>query len=462
MRNWCRGIFEKAVTLVIVMLATPALAEDPIIIDWTVFDYADTVADITPAPHFGNCTLCRSDFLATYAQAESQGLPVAVMLRDVTAPVNGSKTPGALNDLMTPANGGVNRLDYVFSDYESSTDDQDVLDTVSLVRNNPNPAYNQARIGNYGDYPVTNDPTFPFSNQHNRSGDAAFYLSSGLDVAQPFIYPYEYFSNHFNRPDQFGTYRSPNKRSALFWAPLERLSLTKKVLPEGHLLVPWIAGFISWDNYSADPPEKVDLEALVQHIRLRGSDGYASFRSKFYTDADNGSFGSWIDSYTDEDYRVDSRIAWDSLDDIFAVPGDTTILNLETDKTVGVEWSGIQRGDQVEILISNLSSSSVVLDLPDIAGLPDFAPQVAAGTHQRFRYTATIALPGDFDLDGDVDGVDFLQWQRDDGDASSLSDWQAGFGNGSIVVATALAVPEPSTLVLLAMSFVFIGTTNKK
>ena len=403
MADWHLRILQKTWSFALVFLVTPAFADDSIIIDWTVVDYADTVADITPAPHFGNCNLCRSDFLATYAQAEAMGKPVAVMMRDVTAPVNGSKTPGALADLMTPADGGVNRLDYVFADYESSTDDQDVLDTVSLVRNNPNPAYNQARIGNYWDYPVTNDPTLPYADQHDRSSDAAFYLSSGLDVAQPVLYPYEYFVNHYNRPDQHSTL-SPNKRSALFWAPLERVSLTKKVLPAGHLLVPWTGGFISYDGFSADPPEKVDLEALIQHIRLRGSDGYATFRSKFYASDDNGSLGSWIDSYTDEDYRVDSRIAWDDLDDIYAVPGETTILNLETDKVAGVEWSGIQRGNQVEILISNLGSSAVTLDLPSIAGLPDFAPSVAAGSHQRFRFTAI--LPGDFNADGNIDGDD--------------------------------------------------------
>ena len=459
MKNWHNINLGKTLTLVFALLATQAAAQNPIIVDWTLDDFNDSAADIVPMPHYGTSQNKRFDHLDTYAQVESMGLPVVAMMRNVTAPVTGTYT-WSLNDLMTPADGGANRLDYLFADYENSTDDQDVLDTINLVRSNPDPAYNQARIGNYRDYPVAIDPTLPFAHQHDRSGEAAFYLSSGLDIAQPNAYPYEYFVNHFNRPDQHATL-SPNKRSALFWAPLERVSLTKKVLPDGHLLVPWLGGFISWDNYEADPPEKVDLEAMVQHVRLRGSDGYATFRSKLYTDADNGSYGSWIDGYSDDDYRVDSLIAWDLLDDIFAVPGETTILNLETDKTAGVEWSGVQRGDQVEILISNLTGSPVTLDLPDIAGLPDFAPSVAPWSHQSFRYTATTTPLGDFDQDGDVDGADFLQWQRDGGDANGLSDWQAGYGNAAVITAATLTVPEPSTLVLLAMSFVYIGATRR-
>jgi len=55
--------------------------------------------------------------------------------------------------------------------------------------------------------------------------------------------------------------------------------------------------------------------------------------------------------------------------------------------------------------------------------------------------------PGDFDADGDVDGNDFLVWQRGLGsthDAADLADWRANFGSGS--VGAAAAVPEPGAL----------------
>ncbi len=63
---------------------------------------------------------------------------------------------------------------------------------------------------------------------------------------------------------------------------------------------------------------------------------------------------------------------------------------------------------------------------------------------------AAAGDPGDFDTDGDVDGADFLKWQRDDATAGGLSDWQAGYGTGA-AVASLSTVPEPSSCLLLLM-----------
>jgi hypothetical protein len=59
--------------------------------------------------------------------------------------------------------------------------------------------------------------------------------------------------------------------------------------------------------------------------------------------------------------------------------------------------------------------------------------------------TVTLAQPGDFDNDGDVDGRDFLVWQRNPS-LGSLGDWQANYGAGSLSASTAM--PEPSAFVL--------------
>lgn len=78
-------------------------------------------------------------------------------------------------------------------------------------------------------------------------------------------------------------------------------------------------------------------------------------------------------------------------------------------------------------------------------------------------------LVGDFDLDNDVDGRDFLMWQRNPS-VGSLAQWQAGYDESPLVAgaegdvligaedgpAHLLAVPEPSVLVLLLPSFVGI------
>ena len=64
---------------------------------------------------------------------------------------------------------------------------------------------------------------------------------------------------------------------------------------------------------------------------------------------------------------------------------------------------------------------------------------------------------GDFDGDGDVDGRDFLAWQRgqspDPLSAGDLADWQANYGvNPEITAST--AVPEPTTFVLCFLAIV--------
>ena len=77
---------------------------------------------------------------------------------------------------------------------------------------------------------------------------------------------------------------------------------------------------------------------------------------------------------------------------------------------------------------SGVSDASYTID--------DLLLRIAAGTS------------GDFDNDGDVDGSDFLAWQRNDGTASGLTAWQDNYGIGSAVAGVA-TVPEPSTLALL-------------
>jgi hypothetical protein len=63
------------------------------------------------------------------------------------------------------------------------------------------------------------------------------------------------------------------------------------------------------------------------------------------------------------------------------------------------------------------------------------------------------ASPGDLDVDGDVDGADFLVWQQGLGgayDATHLADWIANFGAGGVSpVSTAL--PEPAALSLFVI-----------
>ena len=59
------------------------------------------------------------------------------------------------------------------------------------------------------------------------------------------------------------------------------------------------------------------------------------------------------------------------------------------------------------------------------------------------------SLAGDFDFDGDVDGNDFLAWQRGKSpntlSESDLADWRANYGMATLAV-NATTVPEPNAL----------------
>ena len=72
----------------------------------------------------------------------------------------------------------------------------------------------------------------------------------------------------------------------------------------------------------------------------------------------------------------------------------------------------------------------------------------AALTPDQFLFlTAPGGTDGDFDNDGDVDGRDFLVWQRGNSpnplSAGDLAAWQGAYGMGGL---SAVTVPEPTTL----------------
>jgi hypothetical protein len=97
--------------------------------------------------------------------------------------------------------------------------------------------------------------------------------------------------------------------------------------------------------------------------------------------------------------------------------------------------------------------SSGILSLTDmtLGGTPTLvsgvnSPTNSAGTIGSVNLTS---LPGDFDHDGDVDGRDFLVWQRNTS-VGDLAEWQGSYG--APLVAAVAAVPEPSCWLLLLLA----------
>ncbi len=98
--------------------------------------------------------------------------------------------------------------------------------------------------------------------------------------------------------------------------------------------------------------------------------------------------------------------------------------------------------------------------LTGTAGNPSGVPFVAG-------MTVEVTEPGNFDFDGDVDGRDFLKWQRGETtnpfSAGDLADWQENYGVASLT-ATSVAVPEPgiSWVVLFLTGLATTAGRNKR
>lgn len=111
--------------------------------------------------------------------------------------------------------------------------------------------------------------------------------------------------------------------------------------------------------------------------------------------------------------------------------------------------------DRAIVSTRDLVDWDFVLQAPSDAGhFTIFGQDIYLGAENGVLYRYQNAVPalwGDFDKDLDVDGEDFLSWQRNPG-VGSLADWQANFG--ATVPAAELAgssVPEPTTVAMLAL-----------
>jgi len=93
-------------------------------------------------------------------------------------------------------------------------------------------------------------------------------------------------------------------------------------------------------------------------------------------------------------------------------------------------------------------------DVPDMMAFLDSEGFLLSGPGQD----------GDFDGDGDVDGADFLAWQRGDSpdplSAGDLATWEANFGTTPAPATAAVAVPEPTSAALM-LSLAAVGLLQR-
>lgn len=330
-------------------------------------------------------------------QMDRVGAPIAVLIRERNCPfpfnTGGNPTsPGEVPALLD----ALPKLDYLFMDLEpfGEAGSEDVIrnveEIVRLVRGHPNPRVSGAFIGNYDDWPGKTDGWMIWPERRDRTSfrrdadwDRDRFYRDHLNIAMPPVYPHQVHSRHTHRGIQRDGPVAPNERAAIFWAPLERLSEAARHLPEGHLLIPWVTNYGAHneesDVYTAPPPSREDLEALIRHVRLRGAYSYMVWTANRN-----------LTAHPTIDHTAFTRLAldaWSTLDPLFESGETPRILNLETDKASGVQWSGVVAGDRVWVLVSNLGpEDAVTVSLPSLRGVPTETPPVPRGAHRLFRW----------------------------------------------------------------------------
>lgn len=192
-------------------------------------------------------------------------------------------------------------------------------------------------------------------------------------------------------------------------------------------------GATSGATYSLAPGSSIGTFTVVQDMLIRGS---------------NFTYNAEVD-----DAGASDLIAVGGLFDI-STPSDTLDISFFSGSTLAnADYTLATYGSRVGIFDAVMFDGSPVVD--------PTAPGAIGGTH-RLQYgenslllTSAATLTGDFDFDGDVDGNDFLVWQRGSSpnpfSAGDLADWRANYGTGSLGAANT-AVPEPSTWVLLSLT----------
>ncbi|MDC0937056.1 hypothetical protein OAS39_12285, partial [Pirellulales bacterium] len=175
---------------------------------------------------------------------------------------------------------------------------------------------------------------------------------------------------------------------------------------------------------------------------------------------------------------IHNQSAFDATINLYAISSESGALLHDPSETVGVGWDSFeetgldggawQRGPgSADVLVeANPASATTIASGAQIGlGTPwDMTTQDltfeflldsdSVFTQGIVEYAAVTGIPGDFDMNGRVDGIDLLLWQRGDspggGTGAELAEWSANYGAPSSLAAAVTAAPEPTSLTLFA------------
>jgi hypothetical protein len=209
-------------------------------------------------------------------------------------------------------------------------------------------------------------------------------------------------------------------------------------------------------NPTQDEIIRANSEGFANHT-LGGSTGIwlSAFLGEPATPVD-GSISKIVAGTPGEDY---SFSAWSKMETNFTAAStyielsflDASQVQIGSEITVDVIAAGqIKDGEWRQFEVNGTAPAGTAF-VKVLAGLED---GIAGSANPQGGFFDDFVLeiddastPGDFDDDGDVDGRDFLVWQRNTS-VGDLADWQANYGAGALTANTT-AVPEPMSGVLV-------------
>ena len=159
-------------------------------------------------------------------------------------------------------------------------------------------------------------------------------------------------------------------------------------------------------------------------------------------------------------YTSDPRFGTAEVQLLSSIPSNLSDANLQALKASGIDGLSVGDGSLTQEVINAFHRNNMWVDAYTVNSPSRMAELIAMGVDSietdRPDLMADIIFAGDADGDFDVDGTDFLAWQRQEDFTANLAAWGQTFGNargiGAAASTTATAVPEPATLLLLLLA----------
>jgi hypothetical protein len=166
-----------------------------------------------------------------------------------------------------------------------------------------------------------------------------------------------------------------------------------------------------------------------------------------------GTAASVVDLHPD---RAEGSFAHDVEGDVQV--GSITLSVAELINHAYVWRGSAESGMDLHSLLGGLGPDFIISDALAIGDNGTiYGVAVDASARYAVAWTPIPPIDGDFDEDGDVDGVDFARWQRGESpdplSAEDLAAWEANYG-ATLAQQSASAVPEPSAGRLLLSTIV--------